>query len=247
MLRRASGTVTLLGGEPALHPDFEGVVRLLRELGLGVCLFTAGAHPVPVRAVADQVWFVTINGRFVQRASRLGVEPQRLSAHLPLRPGDEVEALLDQVADAGISSAILAFAAPAGGAKGPFLTPSELPAMRELYDRAVHAAERRGLTLGWDCSFPRCLDPGRFPSRCLPVPVLDPSGMVSACGGSYFDDGAARPLADFASLAELHAFSTGIHRRLEALPTPFQRCAACQDFPQACHGGCLALRAGGGA
>jgi len=246
MLRRVAGTVTLLGGEPTAHPEFPEVVRTLRGLGLGVCLFTAGSHPERVRVVADQLWFVTLNGRFVRRAQALGIDPSRLSAHLALRPGDDVVALLTGVANEGVSSVVLAFAAPAGGADGPFFTPDDLPAMAEVYSQASQSAKALGITLGWDCSFPSCLDPGRFPARCLPAPVLDPRGLVSVCGGAYFLESAARPLLDFDSLAGLHAFTMDLYARLRRRPTPFAACADCAELPQACHGGCLALRRGYG-
>ncbi len=241
LLAGTSATVNLLGGEPTAHPDFEAVVERLQSLGLGVNLFTSGAHPERVRAVADRLWFVTLNGRFVHRAPALGVDPARLCAHLPLRPGDDPSAMLEAVADAGLRAAVLAFATPAGGAAGPFFSPEDLDAMRAIHAQSSAAAARLGLTIGWDCAPPRCVVPEAAP-RCLPVPVLEPDGMVSVCGGAYLLANARRPLTDFASLEALHAWAQALHARLEARATPFAACRGCPERQRGCMGMCLAWR-----
>lgn len=240
-LAHAAGTVNLLGGEPALHPGFVPLVRRLVELGLQVHLFTSGSEPEPVRAVAGLLGFVTINGRFVRRAQGLGLPPERLCAHLPLRPGDDVAALLEEVAAAGLRSAVLAFAAPAGGARGPLFTLDERAVMVALHRRALDAAARLGLTLGWDCAPPRCVVP-EASGRCLPVPVLDVDATVGVCGGDYLRAEPRRPLASFGSLAELHAWTVGIYDGLRRRPSPFGLCRECAELEGRCHGLCLAYR-----
>jgi hypothetical protein len=240
-LRGAAGVVNLLGGEPTEHPELPAIVRGLRALGLGVNLFTNAAHPERVQAIAEHLWFVTINGRFISRAPSLGWDLARVAAQVPLRPGDSPEALLAAVAAAGVKNAILAFAAPAGGAQGPFFHPCDLPALREMYDRTRAAGARLGLALAWDCAFPRCLDPEAGAGACLPVPVLDAQGLVGACAGAYHGD-PRRPLLEFSSLDELHAFTAGIHRDLGARPHSGATCAACALLGAGCQGMCLALR-----
>ena len=237
----SAGTVNLLGGEPTQHPAFGEVVRRLRALGLGVNLFTSGAHPEAVRDVASDLWFVTINGLFVQRAASLGVDLARVCAHLPLRPGDDVTSLLEAVATAGLRAAVLAFAAPAGGAAGPFFTPDDPEPMRALVAAADTAAERLGLTLGWDCAPPRCVLPDG-PGRCVPVPVLEADGMVSVCGGAYLLEDRRRPITDFDDLAGLHAWARDIYVELAARPTPFEACRSCPQREQGCYGMCLGWR-----
>ncbi len=245
-LAASAGTVNLLGGEPTAHADFVAVVGRIRELGLGVNLFTAGSHPERVRAVADQLWFVTINGRFVDRAPSLGVPVSRLCAHLPLRPGDDVTAQLEAVAAAGLRAAVLAFAAPAGGAIGPFFTPDDPGPMRTTATAAAAAAARLGLTIGWDCAPPRCVLPDG-PGRCVPVPVLELDGSVSVCGGAYVLAERRRPVAEFDSLAALHAWARGIYRELAARPSPFDACRGCAEREKGCYGMCLGWRDASGA
>mgnify|MGYP002639841988 CR=1 FL=1 len=240
-LAASAGTVNLLGGEPTAHPDFGDLVRRLRSLGLGVNLFTSGANPEVVRSVASDLWFVTINGRFAQRAPSLGVELARVCAHLPLRPGDDVAALLEVVAAAGLRSAVLAFAAPAGGAAGPFFTPDDVQAMAALAAAAQAAADRLGITIGWDCAPPRCVLPDG-PGRCVPVPVLEADGMVSVCGGAYVLADRRRPLLGFDSLDALHGWAQGIYRELAARPSPFAACRDCPERDQGCYGMCLGFR-----
>ena len=43
--------VCISGGEPLLHPDIEGFIRKIRELGYAVKLDTNGAHPEVLRAL----------------------------------------------------------------------------------------------------------------------------------------------------------------------------------------------------
>lgn len=241
LLASSAGTVNLLGGEPTAHPAFAEVVRRLRSLRLGVNLFTSGAHPERVRSVADSLWFVTLNGRFVERAPLLGVELTRMAAHLPLRPGDDVVALLEAVARAGLRSAVLAFAAPAGGAAGPFFAPPDLAAMAAVVQAAEAAGARLGLTLGWDCAPPRCVLPDG-PGRCLPVPVLDCRGMVSVCGGAYLLEARLRPIQDFDSIAALHTWVQEVYSELSQRPSPYEACQACPQLDEACMGMCLGWR-----
>jgi hypothetical protein len=241
LLAHSAGVVNLLGGEPTAHPDFEALVRRLRALQLGVHLFTSGAHPERVRAVADQLWFVTLNGHFAARAPALGIEPVRLCANLPLRPGDDIEALLGGVAEAGIPSVVLAFAAPGGSAAGPFFSLEDRPAMVTAHQRAVSAASSLGLAVGWDCAPPRCVVPEAGP-RCLPVPVLDPEGRVSICGGAYLLARARRPLDSFESLAALHRWALEVHGALERRPPTWSVCRGCPERERGCMGQCLAWR-----
>jgi MoaA/NifB/PqqE/SkfB family radical SAM enzyme len=52
--RRGVGEITLLGGEPSLHPDFADMVRLVSERGLKVRVVTNGARRFQ-RLLADKV------------------------------------------------------------------------------------------------------------------------------------------------------------------------------------------------
>lgn len=240
-LHVAAGVINLLGGEPTLHPELVAIVRGIRALGLGVGLFTHGGHPERVRAVAGDVWFVTLNGRFAHRARTLGFDLARVSAQVPLRPGDDPDALLAAVSAAGLRSAILAFAAPAGGARGPFFSPDDLPVLRAMFERARTAGTRLGLALAWDCAFPRCLDAEAGAAHCLPVPVLDSEGLVGACSGAYHGQ-PRRPLESFTTLAALHAFTAGVHQELRARPHAVDACSACPLLGAGCQGMCLAFR-----
>jgi len=241
-LLHAARAVNLLGGEPTEHPAFERVVRSVHELGLGPILFTSGAHPEPVRRVAPLLWSITINGHFAHRAPWLGVDPARIIAHLPLAPGDDVQALLQGVVAAGLRSAVLAFAAPAGGASGPLFTPDDLPAMRSVYQAAERFGTEHGLVLAWDCAFPRCVDPTVAPNSCSAVPVMDARGQVSICGGAYFLEEGRRPITSFDSLAALHEHCLAQAQRLRALPSRFARCTDCPERDRGCLGMCLAWR-----
>lgn len=238
----ASRSVGLLGGEPTLHPLFERVVNAIADHGLGVVLFTNGSRPDRVAAVADRLWSVTINGHFAHRAPTLGFDVRRIFANLPLMPGDDVEALLTGIRDAGIRGMFLAFATPVGGADPGCFTPDDQEAMRAMHARALTFCEDNGIYLGYDCSFPLCVDERVRQTKCTSVPVMNTSGQITICGGEYAYQDGLRPIESFASLDELHAYTYGLIGGLRALPSRYDVCNRCPEFNKRCHGMCLAYR-----
>lgn len=240
-LRFTAGTVNLLGGEPTIHPAFEELVAEIHDLGLGVIIFTAASRPERIRRVAHLLANVCVNAHFAHRIPELGVDPARICANLALRPGDDVIDHLAPVHAAGVRAVALAFATPAGGARGPFFTPDDAPAMRRLLDRARRWCESRGVILAGECAPPRCAWP-EANNSCLPVPIVDPEGRVTVCGGEYFASGETRSLFDFESLQAVHDYT---RERVEALRRRrhrLARCRSCPELARGCQGMCLAYR-----
>ena len=236
-------TINLLGGEPTLHPDFERIVRGIQALGLGAIVFTNASRPERILAVQDALWTVVVNGHFAERAPGLGLELQRVHANLPLQPGQDPIAALERVRAAGIKTLYLAFAAPAGGPPGDYFTPDDLEAMQAVHRSATEFCAEAGIFLAYDCSFPVCVDEARtLGAKCTSVPILDAEGMVTICGGEYLHEAGRRPLSEFRSVRELHAYTYRLIQGLRALPSRFGVCNDCRHFNEACHGMCLAYR-----
>ena len=238
----ASRAVNLLGGEPTIHPDFVAVVNEVHRLGLGPVVFTNASRPDRIAEVADKLWSITVNGHFAHRAPSLPFDIRRIFANLPVRPGDDVVEALQKIRDAGIRGVFLAFATPVGGADPHCFTPEDLPAMQEVHRKALDFCEAHGIHLGYDCSFPLCVDARVQQTKCTSVPVMDEQGNMTICGGEYAYGPGKRHVSTFRSLEELHRYTLGIIGGLRGLPSRFDVCNACPEFNQACHGMCLAYR-----
>lgn len=238
----AARTVNLLGGEPTLHPHFVDVVNAVHARGLGVIVFTNGSMPKRIAEVRDKLWSITMNGLFAHRAPDLGFPLERVYANLPIRPGDDVVAALTPIRDAGIKGVFLAFATPAGGAQSGAFTPNDLDAMKQVHGAALDFCRKHGIFLGYDCSFPLCVDERVQQTRCSSVPVMDPDGNLTICGGDYFYEPGKRHISSFTSLDDLHGYTYGLLEGLRTLPSRFEVCNRCEHFNKDCHGMCLVYR-----
>lgn len=238
----SSRTVNLLGGEPTIHPQFEAIVREVAALGLGAIVFTNASMPGKIAAVREHLWTVVVNGHFADRAPALPLEPHRIHANLPIQPGHDVVAALEKVHAAGIRTVYLAFATPAGAKPGTYYTPEDLPAMQAAHRAASAFCRERGIFLAYDCSFPVCVDEAVLQTKCSSVPVMDPDGFVTICGGEYFHEGGKRHVSTFASLREVHAYTFRLIAGLRGWASRFDVCNACEHFNARCHGMCLAFR-----
>jgi len=238
----ASRAVNLLGGEPTLYPHFERVVSAIHGHGLGAIVFTNGSRPDRIQAVADKLWNVTINGHFAHRAPDLGFPIERVFANLPVRPEDDVLLSLRRIRDAGIRVVFLAFATPVGGADPDCYTPDDQVRMQAVHAEALAFCEANGIHLGYDCSFPLCVDARVKQTRCTSVPVMDTAGCLTICGGEYAYGPGKRHVSAFGSLDELHHYTFGLIEGLRRLPSQFDVCNTCPEFNKACHGMCLAYR-----
>lgn len=239
---RASRVVNLMGGEPTLHPYFADVVEHVHGHGLGVIMFTNGSTPQVVDRVKDKLWSITMNGLFAFRAPDLPFDRNRIFVNLPVRPTDDIIKRLTVVRDAGIKGIFLAFATPAGGSRAKFFTPNDLAAMQRFNTLAKEFCAENGIHLGYDCSFPLCVDEAVAQTRCTSVPVMDSKGFMSICGGEYFSTKEPRHVTEFDSLEELHTWTFGLIEKMRALPSQFDVCNNCPHFNVDCHGMCLVFR-----
>lgn len=238
----SSRSVNLLGGEPTIHPDFVRIVETIHENALGPIVFTNASKPERIAAVADKLWSITVNGHFADRAPALPFDIRRIFANLPVRPGEDVVEMLRKIEGAGIRGVFLAFATPVGGADPHVFTPDDLAEMQRVHQAALDFCTDHGIHLGYDCSFPLCVDERVRQTRCTSVPVMDEAGNITICGGEYAREEGKRHVSTFASLDEIHRTTHGLIEGLRALPSRFAVCNACPEFNQRCHGMCLAYR-----
>jgi len=234
--------INFLGGEPTLYPHFAELVEFIHGLGLGVLLFTNGAFPEKIHPIRKKLWTITLNGHFAHRAPNLNIDPMRIHANLPIIPGDDLLARLKVIRDAQIKTLYLAFATPAGQRPGHFFTPEDLEEMKRLHQLAVAFCAENGIFLAYDCSFPKCVDAHVAETMCSSVPVMNTQGEISICGGDYYAQKGKRPLSDFATLEDLHAFTFGRITVQRSEPSIFEICNGCEHFNVSCHGMCLKFR-----
>ncbi len=238
----AARCVNLLGGEPSTHPFFTETVDEIHKLKLGCIVFTNGGLPHRIQRVKDKIWSVTVNGHFAQRAPDLGFPMEKVFANLPLRPEDDVVKALTVIRDAGIKGIFLAFATPAGGSRASSFTPDDHGDMVRMHQLALDFCENNGIVMGYDCSFPLCVDERVGQTKCSSVPVMDAEGNMSICGGDYYYSPAKRHISSFDSLTDLHEYTFGVQNRLRDLPSQFDVCNGCEHFNKGCNGMCLAYR-----
>lgn len=238
----SSRAVNLLGGEPTIHPDFVAIVEAIAGHGLGPVVFTNASRPDRIAEVADKLWSITVNGHFAHRAPKLPFDIRRIFANLPIRPNDDIIESLQPIADAGIKGLFLAFATPVGGADPNCFTPNDQARMQALHAQALEFCEDNGIYLGYDCSFPLCVDERVKQTKCSSVPVMDESGFVTICGGEYAWKDGRRHVSSFDSLDHMHRYTLGLINGLRALPSRFDVCNTCPEFNKKCHGMCLAYR-----
>ena len=238
----ASRAVNLLGGEPTLHPRFVEVVQAIHKAGLGPIVFTNGSRPDRIQAVADLLWTVTINGHFADRAPALGLKMSRVFANLPVSPGDDIIASLTKIRDAGIKGIFMAFATPVGGGDAHCFTPDDQEAMRAIHGEALAFCEANGIYMGYDCSFPLCVDERVKQTRCTSVPVMDEAGDITICGGEYAYERGKRHISTFSSLDEMHRYTYSLIQGLRQFPSQYDICNTCPEFNKRCHGMCLVYR-----
>lgn len=235
-------SVNLLGGEPTLHPHFERIVQEISALGLGALVFTNASQPDKIQAVREHLWTVVVNGHFADRAPALGIDMMRVHANLPVQPGLDILAALTKIRDAGIRTLYLALATPSGQKPGDYYTPLDLEAMQTMHGKAKAFCAENGIFLAYDCSFPVCVDESVLQTKCTSVPVMDPDGFISICGGEYFFDDGKRHVSTFDDYREVHAYTFHMISRMRVLPSRFDVCNACEHFNERCHGMCLAFR-----
>lgn len=232
--------VGLTGGEPLLHPDFPGVVDVLRARRTPWRLVTNGWHvprALPVLAgYPPEVVVLSLSGAdaAVHDAERGGGSfervllavgvlrsrgiPAALSMIVDRRTRGQLSAAVDLADDLGLSwvDFVLPQPVPASVARGSDLPPAEWPAVRD----AIHslAAFRDDVTVTLAYGAPA---PGEAACVCGPKALqrlyVDADGCLAVCGMlSGYGGNRAEVVADLHTHA-LAAALDGLGRRLRWL------------------------------
>jgi radical SAM protein with 4Fe4S-binding SPASM domain len=181
--------IRLLGGEPTLHPEFEGLLALALERGKPIRIFSNGSMPERVlafieRLAEDRVGFVVnlsaslhLPGgipedvrRALQRlAGRavLGINVSRPSGDFaPPGVSDGIGYLFDLVESHRLRRELrIGLAHPCVGFENSYLHPNQYYAAgRTIFELAQRAVARR-IALTLDCGLVPCMAPELLDSR----------------------------------------------------------------------------------
>lgn len=178
LVRSGEPRLSLLGGEPLLHPDFVDLVLYLHARGLDVTVFTSGAVPeATVQEIAQHLaclepaalqFVCNLNDPEQTRPAR--GERARVERFLAVlgpwvtpgftiwRPDFQLEFLFDLIGRYGLQRSIrLGVAHPVAGAPSRHVRPDQY---REVAARLCSyrpLLERLRVKPGFDCGFPMCV------------------------------------------------------------------------------------------
>jgi len=253
----------LLGGEPTLHPQFAELVKLARERGKKLTVFSNGLMPETALSCLENLpateCTVMIN---VGEPSDVGETVHRRQLATIRRLGERVllgfniyrtnlrlDFLLPLISQTGCKPAIrLGIAHPCLSGTNQYVHPSQYRVIGERIARFAPVAADAGVILDFDCGFARCMfskeEMERLAKaganlgwRCNPILDIDLQDQVIHC----------YPLASFLSLpltestdasALRSVFET--HTRPYRAAGIFKECSVC-PFKKTgeCTGGCL--------
>lgn len=257
--------VTLLGGEPTMHPDVLDMVHKCREAGLNVQMFSNGIIPQDVlerlKKETDPEWFnVTINYRHPKTAPQQEVEAVENSfRHLGERANvgatvyeedQDLDYLWEAIDNYTLRRVIrLGISAPASAGENDRISPERMSVYGETIARLAGQCEKRDILLGFDCGFTPCMftpdqasrlfESASFPKfeRCRFAIDVGPDMSVWPCFPLLKT--VRVPLLDFKNLHALREhFSDAL--------TPYYsfgmlaECPDCKYFKkEKCQGGCI--------
>lgn len=266
VVRNGMRRIKLLGGEPALHPEFLEILRRASQRGLDTLVFTNGLWPASIREGLRAIPLAEWKVRFVFNVHEPRLQP---AAELALafesikiaggqgacgftiyREGFDLQFIPDLIDAAGMSRDLrLGLAAPVAGAENLFVEAARFRAIGSRLVEQLERLERRDVLASFDCGFPLCM----FPNENLGKLIRSSRKFHSVCGfpvdvGPDLTAWPCFPLSnianvrllDFPNAAELRAFYSSrlAHlRRIGAL----EACAACKyRRREQCCGGCAA-------
>lgn len=253
----------LLGGEPALHPWFADFVKLGREAGCSILVFSNGVMPDAARealsALDPDVCTVVINFSAVireqdrkRRRDTLELLGSRVTPGVTLTaPRFSFDAVIAAVNDFGLRKHIrIGLANPTWGGTNRALHPKRYPAIAQALLEQSFLTARYGISLDADCGFVRCMfgddldilkkNGFRYISRCTPVLDLCAGGKILPC---FALSNLSCP--DRNDFPDAGAAFQSLNGRLSPFRTfgIYPECSQCVFFhTEECCGGCTAAR-----
>jgi MoaA/NifB/PqqE/SkfB family radical SAM enzyme len=256
----------LLGGEPTLHPDFAEMVRMARERGLMITVFSHGVMPeadlqcLEALAPSECTVIVNMSARFahaesaeqagwkrVEGLKRLGTRAM-LGVNIQ-SPGFDLEPVLRTIAEAGLRKVIrLGMALPGPGAGNRYVHPKQYRRIGSRIVQQAGLAAGAGVCLDFDCGFVRCMfsdeemealkQSGVQPEmHCSPILDICAGGEVLHCFS--LSDRFKEPYraqVNASALRRTFLARTQTYRKAGV----FRECSACAYKQRnECSGGCL--------
>lgn len=247
--------VKLTGGEPTLHPHFEGIVAHLSQLDISFSLFTNACWSDPERLVAflktvpqlrgllislhgatpaTHEAFSGVQGSFervvanIQRATKAGLSVT-ISAVIHRRNLDQFEAILALARDLGTDHVVFNRYL---GPKNPAIEPTDDQLRQAVLQ--IEALRQDGARVKFGNCIPQCFVESSS-TGCLSgvaYCTIYPWGNMRPCNHSSLKCGnlLEQPVEEAWQSAEMQ-------RWREMIPG---ECHLCAKFPQ-CHGGCRAM------
>lgn len=249
--------VRLMGGEPTLHTHYPQVIRMVKESGFRVAVFTNGLHAILRKTdpeLPDQV-LVNLNNwpdytgtqQEAIQANLSALGSRASLAYTILEPDFDLAVHRQLILEAGLQPVIrLGLAQPVIGGDNAYLKGADLPAAHRALVRWARILSDDGIRLSMDCGFMRCqfndadietlVRAGTvLKFDCSPTLDVGPGLQVWRCYA--FSSGSGVDWSEFESVEQMHQWFAGCDRKWG------RPCAGCEFEVQGwCRGGCLARR-----
>lgn len=228
--------ISLLGGEPLLHPHIAEFINYLNERGFFVTVFTSGimvesrfdefAGKLLSRGQNLRVGFVcNVNDPSLSKKSEIekvrkffSVFGEYCSLSFNIYRLDfSMDFLLNYIVEYGLGRHIrLGLAHPIPGAKNLYINPKDFHIVRDTLMKSFVEMEKLEITPGFDCGFPMCMfsdeDLGKIFKCSLGQvsfqcgPAIDIGTDLSCWACFPLSDFYKKSLYDFNSYGEIHNF-----------------------------------------
>ena len=253
----------LLGGEPTIHPNFADFVKVGREAGCSILVFSNGVMPDASRealaALDPEVCTVVVNmnaaireGDAARRRDTLEMLGPRVIPGMTLTSPDfHFHAAVAAIEAFGLRKSIrIGISNPTWRGTNSALHPKRYRAIgRALFEKSFMTA-KYGISLEADCGFVRCMFGNDFEqltangfkyiSRCTPVLDLCTGGKILPCFGlSNLLSADRDDFTDAGAAYEWFTEKLKPWRKIGIYP----ECTECRFFEtDECCGGCLSAR-----
>jgi len=264
--------ISLAGGEPTLHPDFQNFVRLLCESNFKVSLFTnllcfrervdtlflKGVVSILVNTDSPESYMSGQHDLFVSNLEYLSKVKERVSLGLTLRsPEQRADHILDYCKRFGFSKMRIDVARPALTKCNTHVKLSEIKKYRVGILDIIKAADDIGVKVHFDCPLPKCLFPDEdvrefdlnsrgYSDVTCGVLNVNPDLTVGICPYFMLID---KKITAFNSYDEL-LYEINDHQTVKSLLSCYssEECIECEKRKSGkCDGYCLADRTVSGA
>lgn len=259
--------ITVLGGEPTMHPDFINIYRYLLARNFTVKMFSNGCmshekiEALLGRLVPDKSRFIINVNEERDRADFETKMQQQFFGELGMasslsfnlfRPDPEMDFLLDIIGEHQLRRRIrLGLAHPIAGEPNDFLSPKQYVDIFETITRFAKRCDQQGVMLTLDCGFTMCdftdeqlgtllRAKTKLNFNCGPIIDIGPDLNTWAC--FPLSKLRPQPLEEYPSFGALRKFYADFIRgetRKRGFAGIYKKCEPCRYRKRGqCSGGC---------